>query len=63
MEHVTVQATPPSLISGLRPVDRGFESWWVRPGSATAVELRAGDRVTIRDPDGTELGFVQAATS
>ena len=52
MEHVTVQATPPSLISGLRPVDRGFESWWVRPGSATAAELRAGDRVTIRDPDG-----------
>ena len=49
---MTVQATPPSLISGLRPVDRGFESWWVRPGSATAVELHAGDRVTIIDPDG-----------
>ena len=49
---MTVQATPPSLISGLRPVDRSFESWWVRPGSATAVELHAGDRVTIRDPDG-----------
>jgi aminomethyltransferase len=49
---VTVQATPPSLIAGLRPVDRSFESWWVRPGSATAVELHAGDRVTIRDPDG-----------
>jgi aminomethyltransferase len=49
---VTVQATPPSLISGLRPVDRSFESWSVRPGSATAVELRAGDRVTVIDPDG-----------
>ena len=49
---MTVQATPPSLISGLRPVDRSFESWWVRPGSATAVEVRAGDRVTVRDPDG-----------
>jgi aminomethyltransferase len=49
---VTVQATPPSLISGLRPVDRSFESWWVRPGSATAVELHAGDRVTVIDPDG-----------
>jgi aminomethyltransferase len=49
---VTVQATPPSLISGLRPLDRSFESWWVRPGSATAIELHAGDRVTIRDPDG-----------
>jgi aminomethyltransferase len=49
---VTVQATPPSLIAGLRPVDRSFESWWVRPGSATAVELHAGDRVTVVDPDG-----------
>jgi glycine cleavage system T protein (aminomethyltransferase) len=49
---VTISATPPSLIDGLRPVDRSFESWWVRPGSATAVELHAGDRVTIRDPDG-----------
>jgi aminomethyltransferase len=49
---VTIQATPPSLIAGLRPVDRSFESWWVRPGSATAVELRAGDRVTVIDPDG-----------
>jgi glycine cleavage system T protein (aminomethyltransferase) len=49
---VTVQATPPSLISGLRPVDRSFESWWVRPGSATAMELQAGDRVTVIDPDG-----------
>ena len=49
---MTVQATPPSLIAGLRPIDRSFESWWVRPGSATAVELHAGDRVTIIDPDG-----------
>jgi aminomethyltransferase len=49
---VTVQATPPSLISGLRPEDRSFESWWVRPGSATAMEVHAGDRVTVIDPDG-----------
>jgi aminomethyltransferase len=49
---MTISATPPSLIDGLRPVDRSFESWWVRPGSATAVDLHAGDRVTIRDPDG-----------
>jgi aminomethyltransferase len=40
------------MISGLRPVDRSFESWWVRPGSATAVELHAGDRVSVIDPDG-----------
>ena len=49
---MTVRATPPSLISGLRPVDRSFESWWVRPGSATAVEVHAGDRGTVIDPDG-----------
>ena len=49
---MTISATPPSLIDGLRPIDRSFESWWVRPGSATAVELHAGDRVTVIDPDG-----------
>jgi aminomethyltransferase len=57
---VTVSATPPSLIDGLRPTDRSFESWWVRPGSATAVELHAGDRVTVRDPDGGQLAEVTA---
>jgi aminomethyltransferase len=57
---VTIQVTPPSLISGLRPVDRSFESWWVRPGSATAVELRAGDRVTVIDPDGGQPAEVTA---
>jgi glycine cleavage system T protein (aminomethyltransferase) len=41
-----------TLASGLKPVDRTFESWWVRPGAATAVELRGGDRVTVIDPDG-----------
>jgi aminomethyltransferase len=41
-----------TLVSGLKPVDRTFESWWVRPGSVTVVELRGGDRVTVIDPDG-----------
>jgi glycine cleavage system T protein (aminomethyltransferase) len=41
-----------TLVSGLKPVDRGFESWWVRPGASTTVELRGDDRVTIIDPDG-----------
>jgi aminomethyltransferase len=49
---VTIQRTPPSLVSGLRPIDRSFETWWVRPGSVTVVELRGGDRVTVVDPDG-----------
>jgi aminomethyltransferase len=41
-----------TLVSGLKPVDRSFESWWVRPGAATVVELRGGDRLTVVDPDG-----------
>ena len=41
----------PSL-AGLKPVDPAFESWWVRPGSATVVDLRGDDRVTVIDPDG-----------
>ena len=40
------------LVSGLKPLDRSFESWWVRPGASTTVELRGDDRVTIVDPDG-----------
>ena len=39
-------------VAALRPVDPTFESWWVRPGSATVVELRGGDRITVIDPDG-----------
>jgi aminomethyltransferase len=46
---VTVQA---ELLSGLKPVDRSFESWWVRPGAVTVLDLRGDDRVTIIDPDG-----------
>src|ERR671932_815965 len=43
----------PTLITpGLKPIDPAFESWWVRPGGATVVEVRPGDRVTVRDPDG-----------
>jgi aminomethyltransferase len=43
----------PSLITpGLGPPDPGLESWWVRPGGATVVQVRPGDRLTVRDPDG-----------
>jgi len=45
-------ASPRLVASGLKPVDRSFESWWVRPSGATAVDVRAGDRVTVIDPDG-----------
>src|SRR3954449_13149285 len=40
------------LVAGLKPVDPSFESWWVRPGSATVLELSGDDRVTVIDPDG-----------
>src|SRR5919202_658717 len=46
----------PALITpGLRPADPRRESWWVRPGGATVVRIRAGDRVTVRDPDGGQV--------
>ena len=51
---------PTSQITGLKPVDRSFESWWVRPGSATVVEVRAGDRVTVIDPDGGQVAELTA---
>jgi aminomethyltransferase len=40
------------LTPGLKPVDPAFESWWVRPGGATRVRVRADDRLTVIDPDG-----------
>ena len=51
---MTVQTSAPALVAGLKPVDRSFESWWVRPGAATAVELRGGDSFTVIDPDGAQ---------
>ena len=45
-------ARPALLTPGLKPVDPAFESWWVRPGGATRVRVRPGDRVTVIDPDG-----------
>jgi aminomethyltransferase len=58
---VNLGAAPtPTLVSGLKPVDRSFESWWVRPGSATVVELRAGDQAKVIDPDGGQVAEVTA---
>jgi aminomethyltransferase len=48
----TTLARPALITPGLRPPDPGLESWWVRPGGATVVAVRAGDRLTVRDPDG-----------
>src|SRR4051794_17838305 len=43
----------PNLVTpGLRAPDPGVQTWWVRPGGATVVEVRPGDRLTVRDPHG-----------
>src|SRR3954447_12484600 len=47
---------PTLLTPGLKPVDPRYESWWVRPGGATVVRVRPGDRLTVRDPDGGQPG-------
>src|ERR687888_607142 len=39
-------------VAALRPVDPAFESWWVRPGSATVVDLHGDDRISVIDPEG-----------
>jgi aminomethyltransferase len=57
---VNLGAAPTTLVSGLKPVDRSFESWWVRPGSATVVDVRAGDEVRVIDPDGGQVAEVTA---
>src|SRR4051794_41921678 len=43
----------PNLVTpGLRAPDPGVQTWWVRPGGATVVQVRPGDRLTVRDPHG-----------
>src|SRR4051812_35312534 len=49
---------PTLLTPGLKPLDPRFESWWVRPGGATVVGVRPGDRLTVRDLDGGRRGGV-----
>jgi aminomethyltransferase len=48
-------ARPPLLTPGLKPPDPTFESWWVRPGGATRLSVRADDRLTVIDPDGGQV--------
>jgi aminomethyltransferase len=49
-------AEPSALLqTGLKPVDRSFESHWVRPGAATAVRLHPDDRLTVVNRDGGQV--------
>src|SRR5689334_16205661 len=43
---------PRLLLPGLKPPDPFLETYLVRPGGASVVPLREGDRLTIRDRDG-----------
>jgi aminomethyltransferase len=50
---MAVTVDRPVLVTpGLAPPDPGVQTWWVRPGGATVVQVRAGDRLTVRDADG-----------
>src|SRR5919201_2682874 len=50
-------------VAALRPVDPTFESWWVRPGSATVVELHGDDRLTVIDPEGGQPAEITVLAS
>lgn len=55
-------ATPgPTLRTpGLDPLDRAWESWWVRPGGATVVRVEPDDRLSVIDPSGGQRAEVTA---
>jgi len=54
---VTVSAERPRLIlPGLIPADPRVERYRVRPGAVTAVEIDAGDEITVTDPAGRQRG-------
>src|SRR3954470_24860367 len=56
---MAVAADRPALITpGLGAPDPGVQTWWVRPGGATVVEVRPGDRVSVRDPHGGQSAEV-----
>jgi aminomethyltransferase len=47
---------PRLILPGLPPADPRLESYRVRPGAVTAVELAAGDEITIIDAEGRQRG-------
>jgi aminomethyltransferase len=52
-----VRAARPRLIMpGLLPADPGVERYRVHPGAVTAVELEAGDQITVTDAQGRQRG-------
>lgn len=54
---MTVSAERPRLIlPGLLPADPALERYRVRPGAVTALELDAGDELTVIDAEGRQRG-------
>src|SRR5215468_731405 len=56
-EAVTVSAERPRLVlPGLIPADPRLERYRVHPGAVTALELDAGDELTVIDTEGRQRG-------
>jgi len=53
---VTVSARPRLVLPGLIPADPRLERYRVHPGGVTAVELDAGDQLTVIDAEGRQRG-------
>ena len=49
-------ARPRLVLPGLIPADPRLERYRVHPGAVTAVELDAGDEITVIDADGRQRG-------
>src|SRR5262249_23868606 len=47
---------PRLLLPGLLPADPRLERYRVHPGAVTAVELDAGDEITVIDAEGRQRG-------
>src|SRR5215467_1222402 len=58
---VTVSAERPRLVlPGLIPADPRLERYRVHPGAVTALELDAGDELTVIDTEGRQRGELTA---
>ena len=55
---MAVTTRPRLLVPGLVPFDPARETYRVRPGAVTAVELQPDDRITVRDVAGGQLAEV-----
>src|SRR5262249_17711399 len=49
-------ARPRVVLPGLLPADSSLERYRVRPGAVTALQLAAGDELTVIDVDGRQRG-------